>query len=221
MGILAAEHIIVNFDAYGHEIGKNMYAFKPANGRWQLYMFDLDWLMLAAAGRRSSYSASAAPLFNSEDPTITRMYNHPPFRRAYFRAVKKAVDGPLRSVNCDPVMDAKYQSLLANGITRCDGQNLTGPGAVKTWFSQRRTALLNQLNVAAADFAITSLGGAGFRTNASAVVVTGSAPIEVKGLRINGTDYPVTQPVGPLRDVLQGDDRGRADRLAGDVGILG
>src|SRR5262249_49598664 len=27
MGIFATEHIIENFDAYGHEIGKNMYAY--------------------------------------------------------------------------------------------------------------------------------------------------------------------------------------------------
>ena len=30
MGILATEHIIVNFDAYGHEIGKNMYLVQAA-----------------------------------------------------------------------------------------------------------------------------------------------------------------------------------------------
>ncbi|HWN96270.1 MAG TPA: lamin tail domain-containing protein, partial [Methylomirabilota bacterium] len=45
MGVFAAEHIINNFDSWGHDIGKNMYMFKPRNGRWQLYMFDLDWLM--------------------------------------------------------------------------------------------------------------------------------------------------------------------------------
>ncbi|HEY9510755.1 MAG TPA: lamin tail domain-containing protein, partial [Verrucomicrobiae bacterium] len=49
MRVFATEHIIVNFDAYGHDIGKNMYGFKPDGGKWQLYMFDLDWLMLAAA----------------------------------------------------------------------------------------------------------------------------------------------------------------------------
>ena len=46
MRIFATEHIIVNFDAYGHEIGKNMYAYLPKQGKWQLYMFDIDWLML-------------------------------------------------------------------------------------------------------------------------------------------------------------------------------
>ena len=79
MGILAVEHIIVNFDSWGHEIGKNMYAYRPPNGKWQLYMFDLDWLMLVAAPR-GNYGPSTAPLFNSEDPTVSRMYAFPPFR---------------------------------------------------------------------------------------------------------------------------------------------
>src|ERR1041385_1525805 len=34
MRIFATEHIIVNFDSWGHEIGKNMYAFKPDDGKW-------------------------------------------------------------------------------------------------------------------------------------------------------------------------------------------
>ncbi len=191
MGTLALEHILVNFDAYGHEIGKNMYAYKPQKSGWQLYMFDLDWLMLAAAGRGSSYAPSVAPLFNAEDPTMVRMYTHPPFRRAYFRAVRKAVDGPLVPANSNPVMDAKYQSLRANGITMCDGQALTGPSVVKTWFSQRRAFLVRQLETVAAEFAITSHGGLDFTTNSPVITLTGTAPIDVKGLRVNGLDYPV------------------------------
>jgi hypothetical protein len=190
MGILATEHIIVNFDAYGHEIGKNMYAYKPERSGWQLYLFDLDWLMLAAVNHMSVYAPGSAPLFNSEDPTITRMYNHPPFRRAYYRAIKKAVDGPLLASNCNPVMDAKYNSLVANGVTLCDGSPLANPSAVKNWFSQRRGYLANQLALAAANFAITSNQGADFTSNTNVITLTGTAPIEVKGIRINGTDYP-------------------------------
>ena len=194
MGILALEHIIVNFDAYGHEIGKNMYAYKPESGKWQLYMFDLDWLMLAAAGRGASYSASSASLYNSDDPTMARMYNHPQFRRAYLQAVQRAVDGPMLSSVCNPVMDAKYRSLVANGITHCDGQTLTDPAVVKTWFAQRRTYLVNQLNEGAAAFAITSNNGNNFSTNTAVATLAGSAPLGVVGLRVNGIDQPVTWP---------------------------
>ena len=192
MGMLATEHIIVNFDAYGHEIGKNMYAYKPNGGKWQLYMFDLDWLMLAAVLHRSDYAPSTAPLFNADDPRIVRMYNHPPFLRAYYRAIKRAVDGPLVSANCDPVMDAKYRSLVANGISFCDGQALAAPSAVKNWFSQRHTALANQLNALQAPYSITSNGGADLTTSSDVVTLTGSAPIEVQSVQVNGQTYPVT-----------------------------
>lgn len=192
IGVLAFEHIVVNFDAYGHIIGKNMYAAKPENGPWQLYLFDLDWLMLAAVNYSASYGPSTAPLFNADDPTMVRMYNHPPFRRAYFRAMKKAVDGPLRADICDPVMDAKYSALVANGITMCDGQSLIAPAPVKTWFAQRRAFLVSQLDAVVASFAITSNGGANFSTGSEVATLAGTAPIEVKGLRVNGEDHLAT-----------------------------
>src|SRR5581483_3213580 len=112
-----------------------MYAYKPANGKWQLYMFDLDWAILAAARHKDAYGPSAAPLFNAEDPTMVRMYAFPPFARAYWRTVQKAVDGPFDPANCNPVIDAKSHELFANGIKWCDGQALTDGSAVKTWFS--------------------------------------------------------------------------------------
>ena len=61
MRIFATEHIIVNFDAYGHDIGKNMYAYLPEQGKWQLYMFDLDWAMLAGARARATTRQAAPP----------------------------------------------------------------------------------------------------------------------------------------------------------------
>jgi len=188
MRIFATEHIIVNFDAYGHQIGKNMYAYLPPNGKWQLYMFDLDWLMLPAQFANGNYAPLTAPLFNSEDPTIATMYAFPPSARAYWRAVQDAVNGPLLAANCNPVMDAKYASLLANGITWCDNQPLTDPTVVKTWFSQRRSGLLTQLANVASPFtvngSITISNGIG--------IVTGTAPIGVNTISLNGVLWTVT-----------------------------
>jgi hypothetical protein len=73
MAMFAFEHIINNFDSWGHTIGKNMYHYKPLNGKWQLYAFDLDWLMLVSVGGPGNYTATTGPLFASEDPTVTRM----------------------------------------------------------------------------------------------------------------------------------------------------
>lgn len=187
MGIFATEHIIVNFDAYGHEIGKNMYAYKPDHGKWQLYMFDLDWAMLAAPRYNGSYAAGSAPLFNAEDPTITKMYAFPPFARAYWRAVQRAVAGPFDPTVCNPVIDAKSRSLFANGIAWCDGQRLTQATAVKTWFSQRRVYLQKQLATVAAPFGVTST----LVTNNQALV-SGTAPVEVETVRFDGIEWPLT-----------------------------
>ncbi len=187
MAIFATEHIIANFDAYGHDIGKNMYAYLPPNGKWLLYMFDLDWAMLAGSPRPSQYAASSATLFNAEDPTITRMFTFPPFARAYWRTVQNAINGPMQPTNCYPVMDAKYHSLLANGIKYCDGQAFTDPTAVKIWFSQRLAYLQSQLATVSAPFAINSI----VVTNDTALLA-GTAPVAVSSIWFNGATFPVT-----------------------------
>jgi hypothetical protein len=190
MGIFAVERIVENFDSWGHEIGKNMYAYKPENGKWMTFMFDIDWVMTESAGH-NSYGPTS-PLFTPvEDPTIARMYNHPPFRRAYFRAVKKAVEGPLLAANINPVMDGKYNLLVANGVNRSAGQTLVAPTEVKTWVSQRRDYLIQQLAGVSANFAITSNSGIDFTSSSNLVTITGTAPIEVKTLSVNGAKYPV------------------------------
>ena len=186
MGVFATEHIIENFDAYGHEIGKNMYGYQPVNGKWQIYLFDLDWAMLAAPIYNPIYAASSGPLFNADDPTITRMYAFPPFARAYWRAVQNAVNGPFDPANCNPVIDAKSRSLFANGILWCDGQPLTGAGGVKTWFSQRRTFLQSQLATVAAPFSINAVV-----VSNNLAKISGTAPVGVKTLSFNGADWPV------------------------------
>lgn len=188
MRVFAVEHIIVNFDSYGHAISKNMYGCLPVNGRWQMYMFDLDWLMLAATGYSSSYTASSAPLFNTDDSTLTRMYSNPTFVRYYWRAIQDAVNGPLDAANCVPVMEAKYKSLIANRVQWCAQSALTRPTAVETWFSQRQAALKTQLANLATSLSINST----VTINNNVAILTGTAPIDIVHLLINGIEWPVT-----------------------------
>jgi len=191
MAMFAVEHIINNFDSWGHDIGKNMYMFLPPGGRAQLYMYDLDWLMLVSATFQGGiYGPSNGPLFISDDPTVTRMYTHPPFRRAYFRAVQDAVDKAFVTAKYEAVMDAKYNALVANGIIYCDGQALAAPTAVKTWFSQRRSYLVSQLATVAAPFAIS--GTNNFNVTSNLVTLSGTAPITIKTIEVNGVAWPVT-----------------------------
>jgi hypothetical protein len=186
MRIFAVSHIINNFDAYGHAIGKNMYAWRPDGGKWQFFLFDLDWLMLAANGY--GFTASSGPLFNSEDPEIGFMYGFPPFARSYWRGVEDAISGPFAPENYNPVMDAKYRSLQANGIKWCDGQSLTPPTAVRAWFAERRAFLQSQLASVAAPFAVDP----SVTVNNGVGIVSGVAPVGVVAVAINGVPWQVT-----------------------------
>ncbi len=194
MRVFAFEHIVNNFDSWGHIIGKNMYMFKPDGGRWVIYPFDLDWLMLVSplqGSFGSQYLASNGPLFTADDPVVLAMYNHPPFRRAYFRAVEDAVNGPLLAGVANPAMDARYKSLVDNGVNRCDGQTLVAPDAVKTWFAERRVFLQSQLAAVNSAFAIQSPTN-GYATNNNNIVLRGIAPVTVKTITVNGVAWPVT-----------------------------
>lgn len=191
MHIFAFEHIINNFDSWGHTIGKNMYAFKPDRGKWVLYPFDLDWLMLVSTNGPGNYTATTGPLFAADDPLVVKMYNHPPFRRAYFRAVLDAVNSPLKNSIADAVMDAKYKSLQANGITMCDGATLTDPSVLKTWFNDRRNFLLASLASNSCNFAVSSPTN-NFTTNNNLLKIEGVAPIEVSAIYVNGTAVNLT-----------------------------
>ncbi|HWD91524.1 MAG TPA: lamin tail domain-containing protein [Verrucomicrobiae bacterium] len=188
MRIFATEHIIVNFDSWGHDIGKNMYLFLPSSGKAQIYMFDLDWLMLAASKASSSYSPSTATLFNSADPIIGSFYAFPPFARAYWRAVQDAVNGPLAPQNSTPVMEAKSKSLFANGVQWCDGQPLTNPSAVETWFSQRRAYLQAQLATVASPFTVNS----SVTVSNNQETLSGTAPVGVATIVFGGVTVPIT-----------------------------
>ena len=150
-------------------------------------MFDLDWAMLAGNPRSGSYAPAPRTLFNSEDPTITRMYGHPPFARAYWRAVQDAVNGPMQAANLQPGDGCQVPSLLANRIAWCDGQALTDPSAVKTWFSQRLTYLQSQLATVNAAFGVSRV----IVTN-DVALVSGTAPVAVKTVWFNGAEWPVT-----------------------------
>lgn len=187
MGIFAVEHIVNNFDSYGHNIAKNMYAYKPLNGKWKMFMFDLDWMMIPS--RQLGYDTNSS-LFDANDPRIRSMYNFPAFRRAYFRTVQKAVDGPMANMNA--WLDKKRAGLLVSGVTRSAGQNLSTVDPVKIWVAGRRSYLMQQLATMAANFAITTSGGNDFSTTTNLFSLAGTAPIKMRGVRLNGIEYPVT-----------------------------
>jgi hypothetical protein len=82
-------------------------------------------------------------------------------------------------------MDAKYRSLQANGITRCDGSTLTDPSVLKTWFNDRRNYLIATLNSNSCDFAVSSPTN-NYTTNNNLLKIEGTAPIDVSAIYVKG-----------------------------------
>ena len=194
MRVFATEHMIVNLDSWGYDIGKNMYAYKPPRGPWQLYLWDIDWVMLPSA--QHGYSPTSPLMYlgaspfgdGNRDPVVGRMYGHPAIQRAYWRAIQDAVDGPLQPARVAARMDATYAALVAQGVTQSSGSALTGPDTVKDWLLQRRNFLLTQLATVATPFTVQS---ATVVSN-NIALVTGTAPIKVAHLLFNGHPYPAT-----------------------------
>ncbi len=178
--IFAARRVVADWDGYGYNRGKNQFTYKPQADGWKMLLWDLDFSL---GGGSDSATAS---LFSVGDPTIDRMYQHPPFRRVYLRAFYDAANGPLLSTTSGPVMDATYAALQANSISAA------APTDVKTWIGERRTYILQQLASVAANFDFTVNGGNNFSTSQNLVTLTGNAPVQVKTIKINGVAYPVT-----------------------------
>lgn len=182
MRTMALRRSVGDWDSYGYRRGKNMYAYKPERGRWQLMSWDISFAM----GMGDGVTADLFLTQHSDgtpDPINERKFNHPPFRRMYLRAFQDIVDGPFRIDQVGPVLEAKSQALQANGI----GVTTTSP--IYSWINARADYIRQVLASNAAPFTVTTGGGAVIRTNRSPILLEGAAPVAVRTIRINGVAY--------------------------------
>jgi len=203
----AVEQIVGNWDSFGKGNGQNMYSYKPERGTWKLFIWDLD-IALGGIGE-----GSGSDLFSFSEFQVSQMMQVPGIRRLYVQALQEAAQGPLVTSNYNTFLDAKYNALLANNA------RVGSPNSIKTYLNARRNqinALLPQYN---AVFSITSNNGNNFSTNQNLVTLTGTAPLAVRTMLINGGEWPVewitpttwslrmTLATGPNRITVQGRDR--------------
>ena len=182
MRTFALQHMVGNWDAYGYARGKNSYVFKPEGGRWVVMPWDIDFVL------GLSSDGVTTDLFGTNDPVIARMYDHPPFRRAFWRAIQLACDGPLTEAMLSPVLNARYDALRRNGV------NATAPADILAWVSARRDYLRTRLAEVASAFTAEGAGGTQFTSADPMVTLTGTAPVGVHHLRINGQPVVPTWP---------------------------
>lgn len=178
LSVIAAQHVVGNWDSYGYRRGKNMYAYKPIQGKWGLLLWDIDFDLGFGDGPQQD-------LFDISEPTLKRMTDTPHFRRMYLRILQEAAEGPLLSENFATVLDAKYKGLLENGAA---------PAAVtsiKDYVQARRNYILNDAAVLPKTNFVT-IGTNMIVTNVNFVTLTGAAPVKVASIAVNGVQYPVT-----------------------------
>jgi hypothetical protein len=181
MRIFALQHVVGNWDAYGYSRGKNGYIYKPIGQRFGMVPWDIDFVL------GSGSDGTGTDVFGANDPVISSLWNNFTFRRVYLRAFLDAIAGPLQNTNFDPLVDARYAALTANGLSPAN------PRAIKTWVTARRNYLANR--VAALDtptFAITSNGGSDFNSAQAVITLAGTAPLAIKTITVNGLAVPVT-----------------------------
>src|SRR5204863_191011 len=145
----------------------------------QLLIWDIN--IIFGGGTRGTPIAVDGDLFEIDTANVgmTAIYNHPQFRRAYWRTLRELAEGPLVNANVDPFMDARFRAFAASGV------NVGSPDFIKLWISQRRAYILSQLaTVDTAPFSVTT--PTAFSTDTNLVAITGTAPLGMTALTING-----------------------------------
>ncbi len=185
----ALRHVVGDWDGYGYNRGKNTFLYRPNSAPWRLLLWDLDFSLGCNGGHGPTQNIFTVEGGATE---ISRLYNHPHFRRVYFRALQRAVDGPLLPDRSTPIIQSRYQALQANNVTTVSPLAASGAQniSIPEWIRQRREFILGQ--IPSASFAITSNSGASFATNRNYIRLTGTAPVAIRTLRLNGQILPLT-----------------------------
>jgi hypothetical protein len=181
--MLALRHAVGDWDSYGFTRGKNNYFYyAPVEGKWYLLPWDIDFTLGSGRGASGSLFEVAGWF-----PEVTAFLNYPKYRRMYLQAFAELMSGPWQTsyqtgnppTEFDKFLDDAANALIADGLgsDRRDG--------IKQFVRDRRAYILTQIPPLV--FEITTNSGKDFCISAPAVPITGSAPLEVAGIAVNGT----------------------------------
>ncbi|MBK8000334.1 MAG: lamin tail domain-containing protein [Verrucomicrobia bacterium] len=173
-----AQHMFWNPDSYSYGGGQNAFAYKPERDGWKLFLWDVDFAFGGAANDSNLTGIGGADHGPRND--------HPPFARIYWQAIIEAANGMMTPARSDTILDARYNGMVAGGAA------VASPLDLKNWIAARRSYVLTQIAANQSSFAITSNGGADFATNRNLITLTGTAPLEVRTILVNGVPFPVT-----------------------------
>ena len=195
MRLAAIEHATGDWDSFLRGASWNMYCYKPLQGKWTVLKW--DWNITLGVGGYS-WGPDGNNLFTvTGDNVMSAFQTYPPYLRAYLRAFKEIAGGPMNNTYVDPELDAKYAAFVANGLTTASyGVSVANPGApggLKSWIATMHNSLLTALTnqgVANVPFAVSGPNNLSVGNNL--MTFSGTAPVEVKNIIVNGELYPIT-----------------------------
>jgi hypothetical protein len=168
--VMAFESLVGVADAY--YTGGNIHNFRlyvrPEDEKLLYLPWDWDSAFL---------NSSTASLIGTGN--IRKLLDNPNNNRAYFNHMFDVLT---------TTFNAAYMGRWTAHYGTVGGQDVSG---ILNFISARSSFALGQLPTTA-PFAITSNGGSNFGTSNSTVTITGTAPIGVKTIEVNGVIYPVT-----------------------------
>lgn len=173
------QHIVNNSDSFSYGGGQNAFMYKPTRDKWKLFLWDVDF---AFGGDPNS-----ASLFNIGGADHGPRNDHPPFARIYWQTLMEAADGMMLSSRSDPILDARYAGMVANGAS------IGNPNNIKSFIQTKRNVILNVIATNnTSPFEIQVNGGVDFSTANNLVTLNGRAPFQVDRILVNGISYNVT-----------------------------
>ncbi|MBN2506243.1 MAG: lamin tail domain-containing protein, partial [Verrucomicrobia bacterium] len=177
-------HAVGDWDGYGYDRGKNQFIYRPPDGKFHMLLWDLDFSLGCNSGHGPTQN-----MFQANDGLMGVMYNNTHFRRMYFRAMHRMANGAWLETNYRPLLEARYRAQVINGLNYTSP--FVGSGAqgisIPDWINQRRANMLGQ--IPSANFTVAGADTITATTNA--VTFTGTAPVHVKTITVNGAEYPV------------------------------
>jgi hypothetical protein len=188
--IFAIEHAVGNWDSFGGVNAQNMYGYKPTQGKWKLMIWDYNIVLNNPNTGDTQSNPPGGNLFDvqsGQDPNMAAMEATPLFRRAWWRAYKEIVSGPMRPDVYYPAIDGRYNAMLASGVNVAPGPVT----AIKTFIDTARVSISNQM--AAVDVNGFTVSTPSVTASASNLVtITGTATFDITSIEINGVSRPIT-----------------------------
>ncbi len=176
---IITHHVCGDWDSYGYERGKNMFAYKPDNQGWRLMLWDIE----LGLGCSSSKPATDS-IYDILDPTLlTLITSTPAIHREYLRGFQEAVDTALLPGVANTILDERYANLQQNNV------GVNSPATIENFLTARRAYLLSILpNVT---FAVSN---ASYQviTGSNTIIITGTGPLNVENILVNSNAYVVT-----------------------------